>query len=328
MNMGFAIWRAPGENPVGLQGEFQTADLADINVDEGFVFKPWDGQAHCYYLRGQLYSDIGLLQGWTDAIKIAEPANQQVMQPSAWQEYIDNIKRHIALGNVQKVVAARQMIGNISVSLFNAFLTACECYPEAFVSIVYQPQYGAWIGATPEILIQPRGEGWETVSMAGTLLEEGADWTGKEIDENAATQQFLEHVLNEMGAQIIESGKADVIRAGALRHLVKHYRFSLPNSNILALTARLHPTPAVGGFPRERALSIIDTYEHKNRGLFSGYLGYFRGGKPHFWVNLRCCEWQGTQAVLYAGAGINALSKADAEWAETAAKMQTIGSCL
>lgn len=328
MSIGFAIWRSPGENPVGLWGEFQSAELPQINLDEGFVFKPWDAQAPCYYLRGQLCSDIHLLQSWTDNIKVVDHGNHQVMQPAAWQGYIDSIQQNISEGKVHKVVAARQMICNTRNSLFSAFLTACERYPEAFVSIVHHPQFGTWLGATPEILIQPRAEDWETVSMAGTLLDEGAEWTGKEIDENAATQQFLEQVLHQMGAQIIESGKADVIRAGTLRHLVKPYRFTLPKSKILELTARLHPTPAVGGLPKEIALSIIAAGEHQDRGLFTGYLGYFREGRPHLWVNLRCCEWRGTYAVLHAGAGINSLSKANAEWAETAAKMQTIGSCL
>lgn len=328
MSKGFAIWQEPGTNPLGIQGEFHTHEISDLQFYDGFVFRPWNKVAECHCLKGDSVSEIETLQCWANEAKPMHPGEITVMNRPEWEDYIGHIQHEIALGHVQKVVAVRQSIHPADVSLFEAFTAACSRYPDAFVSLVYHPEFGIWLGATPEILIQPVGTDWKTISMAGTLLDEQAVWTGKEKEENTATQQFLEQTLNKMGAQILESGQADAVRAGALRHLVKQYRFSLQDANVNQLIAELHPTPAVGGLPRDKALSIIATHEKQCRNLFAGYIGFYRRGKPHLWVHLRCCEWRGNDAVLYAGAGINALSDAAMEWEETAAKMQTISVCL
>lgn len=329
MNQGFAIWRPPGGSPQGLAGRFQESIITDINFKHGFLFKPWSTEQPCSFIYGERVFQEALLREWTEYPDFeTEIAQHGMMDLEVWRGYIQSIQHEIAQGGVQKVVAARTQMVDTRVGLFDAFLAACARYPDAFVSIVNHEQYGIWLGATPEILVQPLGDDWETVSMAGTLLDDVTGWTGKEIDENTVTQQHLEEVLQRVGAQIIESGKADAVRAGALRHLVRHYQFSLPPSHIHSFIAQLHPTPAVGGYIREKALSIIDAHESNGRGLFAGYLGYYENAKPHLWVNLRCCRWYGSKALLHAGAGINAMSHADAEWAETEAKMATIGGCL
>lgn len=329
MNEGFAIWREPGSCPVGIAGTFQVASIADIDIERGFVFKPWSSEQPSYFITGELINQEPLLRGWTSLPVSDLPVNAMApMDVEDWQRYIQAIQQEIVQGGVQKVVAARSILVKTDVGLFDAFLMACSRYPDAFVSIVYHENHGVWLGATPEILVQPESDDWETVSMAGTLLEDTAKWTGKELEENTATQQYLEQVLHRMGAHIKESSQPDAIRAGALRHLVRRYRFTLAGQDIRKLIAELHPTPAVGGFPRGKALSMIAEYEVHGRGLFAGYLGFFKGHKPYLWVNLRCCRWSDTKAILYAGAGINAMSRAEAEWAETEAKMATIGSCL
>lgn len=329
MNNGFAIWRKPGEMPVGIRGDFQESAIENVCVKEGFFFKPWDSGISVFYLSGALVEDEAMLRTWTASIVSADKEKPAEMSRAGWDLYIEKIQQEILQGTVRKVVAARQTVVSTRVSLYEAFMEACLRYPKAFVSLVSHPRFGTWLGATPEILIQPSvGGTWETVSMAGTLLDEQVGWTEKEKEENAATQEFMEGVLADSGANIIDSGQAEVVRAGALLHLVRRYRFDLSANSIQLLIARLHPTPAVGGLPRDKALSLIQKFEIQSRGLFTGFIGFYQQGKPHLWVNLRCCEWLGNRAILHAGAGINALSDAVSEWDETAAKMQTIAVCL
>ncbi|MEY4002295.1 MAG: isochorismate synthase [Bacteroidota bacterium] len=329
MNRGFAIWRPPGGSPQGLAGRFEESTITDIDLQHGFIFKPWSAEKPCYFIYGERVFQEALLREWTEYPDFKKEITQHgMMDLEVWRGYIQSIQHEIAQGVVQKVVASRTQMADTRVGLFDAFLAACARYPDAFVSIVYHEQYGVWLGATPEILVQPLGDEWKTVSMAGTLLDDVTGWTGKEIEENTVTQQHMEDVLRRVGAQIIKSGKADAVRAGALRHLVRSYHFSLSAHEIQSLISQLHPTPAVAGYHREKALSIIDTHESDGRGLFAGYLGYYENTKPHLWVNLRCCQWYGSKAILHAGAGINAMSNADGEWAETEAKMVTIGCCL
>lgn len=329
MNSGFAIWRKPGELPTGIKGRFQETAIEDLCIQEGFIFQTWEANASSFYLTGSLVMDEVVLQSWSATVVPAVKENPVVMSPAEWNNYIENIQQEILKGSVRKVVAARQSVVSTRSSLYEAFSEACLRYPNAFVSMVCHPQFGIWLGATPEILIQPASNGsWETVSMAGTLLDGQAGWTEKEREENAATQEFMEQVLSDSGAKITDPGQPEVVRAGTLLHLVRHYRFDLSENNMQQLIARLHPTPAVGGLPRDKALSIIEAYENQSRGLFAGFIGFYQNGQPNLWVNLRCCEWLGNRAILHAGAGINTLSQAGSEWDETAAKMQTIAVCL
>lgn len=329
MSDGFAIWRTPGGSPKGLAVQFQESNITDIALQNGFLFKPWLTEQPCSFIAGETVFQEAILRKWTEHIdsKTGVP-NHVGMDRESWRNYVQTIQQEIAEGRVQKVVAARTQVVDTKVALFDAFIAACDHYPDAFVSIIYHQKFGIWLGATPEILVQPSGEDWKTVSMAGTLLNEDTGWTGKEMDENTVTQRHLEEVFQRVGAKIITSGEADAVRAGALKHLVRRYQFSLPHNDIHACIAQLHPTPAVGGYNREKAISVIDAHETEGRGLFAGFLGYYENAKPHLWVNIRCCQWYGSKAVLHAGAGINALSHADAEWDETDAKMATIGSCL
>ncbi|MFN3337993.1 MAG: chorismate-binding protein, partial [Thermomicrobium sp.] len=89
----------------------------------------------------------------------------------------------------------------------------------------------------------------------------------------------------------------------------------------LDVAARLHPTPAVGGTPREAALAFIRAHEPIPRGWYAGTLGWISvPGDGEFVVALRSGLVQGTVARLYAGCGIVADSDPVAEWDESEAK--------
>ncbi|HVL28067.1 MAG TPA: chorismate-binding protein, partial [Acidimicrobiales bacterium] len=91
----------------------------------------------------------------------------------------------------------------------------------------------------------------------------------------------------------------------------------------LALVAALHPTPAVGGSPRDAALAAIAELEGFDRGLYAGPVGWVdRRGDGDWAVALRCARVDGRRAVLSAGAGIVAGSDPEQEWTETQAKLE------
>ena len=98
---------------------------------------------------------------------------------------------------------------------------------------------------------------------------------------------------------------------------------------LLDALAQLHPTPAVGGTPREPAVARIRELEGFPRGLYAGALGWInsRGG-GEFFVGLRSALIQGATARLYAGAGIVAGSSPDREYAETELKFRAMQDAL
>jgi menaquinone-specific isochorismate synthase len=98
---------------------------------------------------------------------------------------------------------------------------------------------------------------------------------------------------------------------------------------LLDVIGAMHPTPAVGGTPREAAVSRIRELEGFPRGLYAGALGWLnaRGG-AEFFVGIRSALVEGAQARVYAGAGIVAGSTPEKEFAETELKFKAILDAL
>lgn len=88
---------------------------------------------------------------------------------------------------------------------------------------------------------------------------------------------------------------------------------------------RLHPTPAVGGFPVRQALQYLEQTERYNRRYYAGYLGPVGNTDEfHWFVNLRCMEIFPQAVSLYVGGGITVLSEPRKEWEETELKSRTL----
>jgi menaquinone-specific isochorismate synthase len=107
-------------------------------------------------------------------------------------------------------------------------------------------------------------------------------------------------------------------------------RAALPTEvRLLDVLARLHPTPAVGGSPREQAVARIREIEKFFRGLYAGALGWLDAqGNGEFFAGIRSALINGTTARIYAGAGIVAGSSPEKEFAETELKFKAMQDAL
>ena len=94
------------------------------------------------------------------------------------------------------------------------------------------------------------------------------------------------------------------------------------------LLAALHPTPAVGGAPREAALAFIRECEPHDRGWYAGACGMLSRETSEFSVAIRSARIRGSRISLFAGAGIVAGSEPAAEWAELDNKIANVLSLL
>jgi menaquinone-specific isochorismate synthase len=126
------------------------------------------------------------------------------------------------------------------------------------------------------------------------------------------------------------SPRPGVRRLANVQHLHTPIRAVLPPAvQLLEAVAALHPTPAVGGTPREAAIARIRGLEGFPRGLYAGAIGWInaRGG-GEFLVGLRSALVDGPRARLYAGAGIVAGSRPENEFAETELKFKAMQEAL
>jgi isochorismate synthase EntC len=99
--------------------------------------------------------------------------------------------------------------------------------------------------------------------------------------------------------------------------------------SVLDLVEQLHPTPAVGGFPRTRALALIRQHEALDRGWYAAPIGWMDGhGDGEFVVGLRSALLRGETATLFAGCGIVAGSDPLTEYAEWGWKLRPMLGAL
>lgn len=204
-----------------------------------------------------------------------------------------------------------------------------RAYPSATVYLFVHPQAGVWIGASPENLAQIKAASLKTASLAGTRKwTERNTFEAKEYEEQAIVTEEICTRLHHLGLQNILRSEVSLKQAGNLAHLFTEITASVPAPiSPLEIAQHLHPTPAVGGFPREWSANFIRKHELYQRRYYTGFFGWTKPltQEGQFWVNLRCGEYFGLHNLgLYVGGGITALSDAESEWQETEQKAETI----
>lgn len=217
------------------------------------------------------------------------------------------------------------------VSYLSTFGELSRRYPEAMVFLMYSPETGCWMGATPERLLYGENKKVHSMSLAGTRLTlDPAPWAEKELEEQKIVTQYIEDIFTSTyhAISIQKSGPYEVI-AGPVKHLRTDISGTLPAMpHWLQLALQLHPTPAVLGSHHSKAKEFIKKYEGYDRTYYTGFFGFWAFDNADFYVNLRSMQIFDDQVVLYAGAGITAGSDAESEWHETELKMQTLLSVL
>jgi isochorismate synthase len=196
---------------------------------------------------------------------------------------------------------------------------------------------GGFVGASPELLVRRQGRVAVSRPMAGTVPR--GDSASAEADGLArltgSPKEAVEHrlVVDAVAeglakvADRVEVGRPEVVRLSTVAHLATEITADLtgPLPSALELAALLHPTPAVGGSPRDAALAAIATLEPFDRGRYAGPVGWVdQAGDGEWAVAIRCATLAGRRAHLIAGAGVVPGSDPDAEWAETEHKLRAM----
>ena len=112
-------------------------------------------------------------------------------------------------------------------------------------------------------------------------------------------------------------------------HLRTILRAHSPNTSLIDWAQHLHPTPALGGVPRQEALSFLRQKERHERGLYAAPLGIIDNqGNGTMIVGIRSALIQGNNLYAYAGCGILPSSNELDELRETEIKTKTILEAL
>ncbi|WP_322794887.1 isochorismate synthase [Tepidiforma sp.] len=195
----------------------------------------------------------------------------------------------------------------------------------------------AWLGATPEPLALVHQGKLDLFSLAGSRRRGATPDEDERLANEllASPKERWEHqlVLDAIRGDL--AGLATdlqypetprVMKLANIQHLSTPISARLvPGRTILDVVERLHPTPAVGGWPRAEALDAIRRLEAMDRGWYAGPIGWVdANGDGEFYVALRSALVGGNVARLYAGAGIVADSDPAAELDEIETKLDAL----
>jgi menaquinone-specific isochorismate synthase len=264
---------------------------------------------------------------------------RSVQHPQAWMDLVQQATERIRAGELTKVVLARALDVESDVD-FDAELIWRRLDAQHPGS--YRFAMDGFVGASPELLVSRRGSTVRAHPMAGTTPRTGdPDLDQRRAGELLASQKNqTEHMITidaVMDALLDSCSYLDsepspsVVAAGPVQHLATlvEGRLSAPEPDVLQLVAALHPTPAVGGYPRDVADSVRQELETVPRGLYAGPVGWVdAAGDGAFAVGIRSVQIENNRARLFAGVGVVADSDPEAELAETRAKAQTLLNVL
>lgn len=208
----------------------------------------------------------------------------------------------------------------------------------------YRYSVDGFVGAMPELLVAVDGNTVRAHPFAGTTPRTGDPDTDhraaaellaseKNQTEHRVVIDMIHDTLLPWCSYLDWEPEPSIVAVANVQHLGTHMEGHLsdPRPNVLELVRALAPTPAVGGFPRDEALALIERVEGFERGRYAGSVGWVDSAGDGTWaVALRCAEFSPDRrsARLVAGGGIVADSQPLAELAETQAKFQAMLSAI
>ncbi len=275
-----------------------------------------------------------------------EPATAyDVLSETELEEWIRIINAgliEITKLSIEKIVLARRMQlalkSNFSISSF--LLKLQTKYPECN-TFAYKEKGSIFLGSTPEKLFTLDGNKIETEALAGSIarganldedlvLESSLLNNQKDINEHNNVLSFLISNLENFSEKISYSQNPQIKKLQNIQHLQTPIKAILKEGvDILDISKKLHPTPAVCGLPQKKAWELIEDLEYFDRGLYAGVVGWFNEKrKCEFSVGIRSAVLKNNILTAYAGCGIVKGSDPISEYHETELKFKPILSLL
>lgn len=264
-------------------------------------------------------------------------------EAARWRETVRDAIHAIEAGRLEKVVLARE----VRVSLPPDFDVIASLrhleveHPNTFVYATWRDGT-AFLGASPERLVRLRDRELTTSVLAGSMprgrtpAEDVAQASEllasrKNREEHAIVRRELAAALAPVCAEVIADAEPTLVSLPNVHHLHTAVRARLGAAgSVFDVLERLHPTPAVGGAPRDEALAFIREREEIDRGWYAAPIGWAGARAAEFAVALRCAlvRREPAEASLFAGCGIVAGSDPAAEYDESQVKLEAAREAL
>ena len=258
-----------------------------------------------------------------------------VLPPERFEESVSQAVEQIRAGQLEKVVLAREVVveaprAHEPATIYGALR---ELFASCFCFCCGSPE-AAFLGASPELLVRRSGAGAATVALAGSTrrsadpavddhLGEQLLRSPKDRREHDIVVRRIERALRSQAVWVEAAPEPGLVKVANIQHLATPIHAQLSEArSAVELAGLLHPTPAVGGEPRDRALATIAELEELDRGWYAGPVGWMDAAEDgEFCVAIRSALLRDRTAHLFAGNGIVVDSDPEAELAETEVKL-------
>ncbi len=254
-----------------------------------------------------------------------------------FEEAFHDLQRHFANGSLKKAVpyVFDETPSTVSKALLHSALAKILAYTRSQKMHLY----GFWdeqegmLGASPEILFKYKIDGKgliETVAVAGT--KNNTDKTDhfmkdpKEVFEHQIVVEGICESLTPFGD--VKTGALQILKLPKLSHLMTPIEVEAKGRlDFESLVNALHPTPALGAFPKKEGMDWLKTYQQKvPRERYGAPLGciFERGKQAKCIVGIRNVQWNSHGARIGAGCGVIVDSHLEKECQEIGLKISSI----
>ena len=283
----------------------------------------------------QEIEDLTLPEGASGALLPIPVLREDGPDLQGWRENVERALSAFSEGRLGKVVLARRAEFGFDEDLDPTLLLESlrAATPGCFHFYVEPEDGTAFLGASPERLFHRDGRSVESEAVAGTRprgassaddegLREDLLRSAKDRVEHSYVSKGIREALEPLCDELEIEDRVSDMKLARGRHLRSKVRGTLKDGVTDAgLLDAMHPTPAVGGYPRSEALQEISTLEPFDRGWYAGPVGWIGAEASEFAVGLRSGLVRGQTLALFSGAGIVAGAVPDEEWAEIEQKI-------
>jgi isochorismate synthase EntC len=218
-----------------------------------------------------------------------------------------------------------------------------RCLKQAIVHLKQNKGYlyGYWnadfgiVGVTPELLFSHSNQQPKkiyTMALAGTCAASDCSTiliqNQKEQEEHQWVVQGICESLCTLGT--LHVGNPQILKLPHLNHLMTLIEVELKQPfHFDTCVQHLHPTPALGAFPRDPGRQWLEKYQqHTPRYYYGAPLGFSYAGLAMCLVAIRNVQWNASKMFIGTGCGVVAQSVFEKERQEIQLKMTAIRTLL
>jgi len=246
---------------------------------------------------------------------------------------IHQSKNLIGNTELEKIVISRKKIYNFNFNYkeqFNFITESENQFPECTTFLYDFKDSGIFFGVTPETLFKTKNNQFYSEALAGTFDSSIDEVSSKELKEHDFVVDYLKEKISTFSYDENIQTNPHLINLGKMKHLKTKIKSKLKEgASPFKIIYKLHPTPAVAGYPKNAAINNINTLESHDRGWYSGPIGWISTQyNAEFKVAIRSGVAKKEQIDIFAGCGITQDSQNDIEYNESEMKFNSILSVL